>query len=330
MNRSQKHNIGMGRVAPVILTLLSLISAVTPPLRAQSQSDQSQAPAVNHNTWTSGAALPTPRMGMAAGAIGQNIYVVGGYDNSSVFGINEIYNIKTNKWTTGAPDPTARAFTAYAVVNKVLYVIGGSDFSELLALNESYNPATNTWTTLAPMPYVQESASAVAVKDTIYVIGGQNQSGYLNNVAVYNTVTNTWTEETPMQVAKGWLAVGLLGTSVMATDGSAGAGTYFGDNEAYNTKNNTWAEVPADSTSRQVGCYAAIKGQLYVAGGNNGSLLTQNEAYNPKTKSWVTLAPIPNEVWGAVATTTAGGRMYCFGGGHYQETVYNYVQIYQP
>jgi hypothetical protein len=93
---------------------------------------------------------------------------------------------------------------------------------------------------------------------------------------------------------------------------------------------NTWTELTADPTPREAGCYAAIKGQLYVAGGNNGSLLALNEAYDPKTKSWATLAPIPQEVWGAVASAEAGGRMYCLGGGHYQQTVYNYVQIYQP
>jgi N-acetylneuraminic acid mutarotase len=289
-----------------------------------------QDPAVNHNTWTSGTAMPTARMGAAAGAIKTNIYVVGGYNNSAVFGVNEIYNPKTDKWTTGASDPNPRAFVASAVVNKILYVFGGSNFSELLSLTESYNPATNTWTTLAPMPYVQESASAVAVKNVIYVMGGQDYSGFITSVASYNTTTNTWTEEAPLLIAKGWSAVGLLGTSVVDADGSAGGGEYFGENEGYNAKKNSWAELTADPTPREAGCYAAIKGQLYVAGGNNGSLLTLNEAYSAKTKSWTTLAPIPQGVWGAVASAEAGGRMYCFGGGHYQQTVYDYVQIYQP
>lgn len=315
-------------ITSVVITVVLL--SVSLPAAAQGDSVSRQNPEVNHNTWTSGAALPTARMGAAAGAIGKDIYVVGGYNNNAVFGINEIYNIKTNTWTAGAADPTARAFTASAVANKILYVFGGSDFSELLSLTESYNPVTNTWTTLAPMPYVQESASAVAVKNIIYVIGGQNNTGYLTNVAAYNTTTNTWTEEAPMQVAKAWLAVGLLGTTVVAADGSAGAGNYFGDNEGYNAKKNTWAELPADPTPREAGCFAAIKGQLYVAGGNNGSLLSLNEAYNAKTKSWTTLAPIPQEVWGAVASTEVGGRLYCIGGGHYQQTVYDYVQIYQP
>jgi len=326
MNRTwnyARQQLAMYRIAALLS--LFIFTAGAAPLQAQTE----QVPPVNHDTWTSGAALPTARMGAAAGAIGKDIYVVDGYNNSAVFGVNEIYNIKTNTWTTGASDPNPRAFTAYAVVNKILYVFGGSNFSALLSLTESYNPATNTWTTLAPMPYVQESASAVAVKDVIYVMGGQGYDGYLTNVASYNTTTNTWTEEAPLLASKGWSAVGKLGASIVNADGVAGAGGYA-DAEGYNAKKNTWAELTADPTPRETGCFAAIKNQLYVAGGNNGSLLTLNEAYSPKTKSWTTLAPIPQEVWGAVASAESGGRMYCFGGGHYQETVYGYVQIYQP
>jgi len=321
---------GMAATALTMLTLFVLAAGVALPLQAQTESAGKQPPPVSHNTWTSGTAMPTSRMGAAAAAVGKDIYVVGGYNISSFLGVNEIYNTKTNAWTTGASDPHPRGFGAYAVVNKILYVFGGSDGSELLNLTESYNPATNTWTTLAPMPYVQLSASAVAVKNIIYVIGGQNNSEYLASVASYNTTTNTWTEAAPLLIAKGWSAVGLLGTTVVAADGSEGAGTYFGDNEAYNAKTNTWAALTADPTPREAGCFAAIKGQLYVAGGNNGSLLTLNEAYNAKTKSWATLAPMPNGVFGAAASVQAGGRLYCFGGGHYQQNVFDYVQIYQP
>jgi N-acetylneuraminic acid mutarotase len=92
---------------------------------------QEQTPAVNHNTWTSGAAMPTARLGAAAGAIGSNIYVVDGHNVSSFLGVNEIYNTKKNTWTTGASDPNPRGFVAYAMVNKILYVFGGSNGSEV-------------------------------------------------------------------------------------------------------------------------------------------------------------------------------------------------------
>jgi len=79
-----------------------------------------------------------------------------------------------------------------------------------------------------------------------------------------------------------------------------------------------------------VGCYAVIKGELYVAGGSNPSNITVNESYNPKTESWTILAPIPEGTGQGDAAAVAGGRLYCFGGGNFPNPVYNNVQIYQP
>jgi N-acetylneuraminic acid mutarotase len=116
---------------------------------------------------------------------------------------------------------------------------------------------------------------------------------------------------------------------VVGADG-ANSSQYLGNNEEYNAKKNTWAELTADPTPRQSGCYAVIKGELYVAGGYNGSNLTLNESYNPKTKSWTTLAPIPEGIDYNAASAEAAGRLYCFGGGNFPSPVYNNVQIYQP
>jgi uncharacterized repeat protein (TIGR03803 family) len=282
-----------------------------------------------HNSWSSGAALPTARMGAAAGAIGSDIYVIGGYTLNGAIGNNDIYNPEKNTWTSGAADPNPRAFAAYAVVNKKLYMFGGSNGSALLSVAEAYDPATNTWSTLASVPYVSETASAVADKDVIYVIGGQDYSAYLTTVESYNTTTNTWTAEAPLPDAQGWAAVGLLGTTVVAADGSNGS-INLGVNQAYNVTNNTWSELTPDPTPRVPGCYGVINGKLYVAGGLTQTMITLNEAYNPGTKKWATLAPMLQAPGYAAGSAADGGNLYCFGGGIFLTNVYDYVQIYQP
>jgi uncharacterized repeat protein (TIGR03803 family) len=282
-----------------------------------------------HNSWSNGAAMPIALMGAAAGAIGSDVYVVGGYTLNGAVGNNQIYNPEENTWTTGASDPNPRAFTAYAVVNKKLYMFGGSNGSALLNIAEAYDPATNTWSTLAPVPYVSETASAVADKDVIYVIGGQDYSGYLTTVESYNTTTNTWTAEAPLPDAQGWAAVGLLGTTVVAADGSNGS-INLGINQGYNVTNNTWSELTPDPTPRVPGCYGVINGKLYVAGGLTQTMITLNEAYNPGTKKWATLAPMPEAPGQAAGSAADGGNLYCFGGGVFLTNVDDYVLIYQP
>ncbi|HVM76337.1 MAG TPA: kelch repeat-containing protein [Candidatus Saccharimonadales bacterium] len=302
-------------------------------------SAQAQVPPVNHNTWTTGTPMPTARFGTFTGVIGKNIYVIGGATNSGyqVTGVNEIYNTKTNTWNTGASDPNPRELGASAVVNGILYVIGGSiGGSNPQNLVEAYDPATNSWTTKSPMPTARNSMPAVVIKDTIYVIGGYdpNTQFWYDTVESYNTTTDTWTEEAPLPVGTSWEAVAKLGAAIVEADGQQGpppSGTPTGQTQSYNVKKNTWTALPSDPTPRLESCFAAIKTDLYVAGGANTSgLLSLNEAYNSKTKSWSSLASMPNPVE-TPGSATAGGKLYCFGGSSANlGSIYNYVQIYQP
>jgi uncharacterized repeat protein (TIGR03803 family) len=290
-----------------------------------------------HDSWSTGTAMPTARFGAFAGAIGSNIYVIGGATNSGyqATNVNEIYNTQTNKWTTGAPDPTSRELGASAMVNGILYVIGGSTSgSNPLALVEAYNPVTNTWTTKSPMPTARNSMPAVVDKNIIYVIGGYdpNTGVFYDNVESYNPATDTWTARAPLPVATAWESVGLLGTTIVAVDGQTGpSGTIVGSNEGYNVTTNTWSTLAADATPRLQSCFAAINGELYVAGGaDKTGVLSINEGYNSTTKAWKTLAPMPN-ARATPSSATVGGRLYCFGGASSGLTsVYSNVQIYQP
>jgi N-acetylneuraminic acid mutarotase len=290
-----------------------------------------------HDSWSSGTVMPTARFGAFTGAIGTNIYVIGGATNSGyqVTGVNEIYNTATNKWTTGASDPNPRELGASAVVNGILYVIGGSTSgSNPVNLLEAYNPVNNKWTTKSPMPTARNSMPAIVEKNIIYVIGGYdpNTGVFYDNVESYNPATDTWTAEAPLPVATAWEAVGLLGTTIVAADGETGpSGTIVGSNEGYNVTTNTWSTLTADPTPRVEACFAAVNGQLYVAGGaNTTGVLGINEGYNPTTKAWRTLTPMPHTL-ATAGSATVGGRLFCFGGASSNlSSVYNYVQIYQP
>ncbi len=322
-----------------LLALLILTAAAALPAQAQPDLAESQAPEVTHNTWTTATAMPTARFGAFAGAIGTNIYVIGGGTNSGyqATAVNEIYNTKKNTWSTGAPDPTARELAASAVVNGILYLIGGSTSgSNPLSLVEAYDPVSNTWKTKSPMPTAKNSVPAVVDKDIIYIVGGYdpNTQVWYDTVESYNTTTDTWTEETPLAIGTSWEALGLLGSTIVAADGQQGpppSGTVTGDTESYNPKKNTWTSLTADPTPRLESCFAAMKGQLYVAGGaNSAGTLTVNETYSPKTKSWTTLASMPDAI-ATPASATVAGRLYCIGGSSSNlSSIYDYVQIYQP
>jgi len=287
-----------------------------------------------HNSWSSGAVLPTALQGSATGVIGGKVYVVGGATNSAIVAINQIYNPKTNKWTTGASMPTARFACAGAVVDGILYVIGGNpNGSSQLNVVEAYDPATNKWSTKSPMPTARDSISAAVEGGIIYVVGGYNNSdGRLTTVESYNPATDKWAEESPLLAGKSEPAVGLLGSTIVAAGGLTASGV-SGDNEGYSTSKNLWSALTDDPTPRQATCAASVSGRLYSAGGSNGEPLKVAESFNVSTNKWAKLLPLPHAVVGT-GSANVNGLLYCFGGSNngavFQGTVYNYLQIYQP
>src|SRR5208282_1136004 len=143
-----------------------------------------------HNSWGSGAVLPTALQGPATGVIHGKVYVAGGATNSGSVAINQIYNPATNKWTTGASMPTPRFSTASGVVDNILYVIGGStDGVTPLSVVEAYDAASNTWSTKASLPTATASPSAAVENGTIYVVGGYSNGARTASVESYNPVT---------------------------------------------------------------------------------------------------------------------------------------------
>jgi N-acetylneuraminic acid mutarotase len=303
--------------------------------QAQTEPAGVEAPAVNHNTWTSGAAMPTAvEFPAGTGVLTGQIYLVGGYQSGAVaVADNQIYNPVTNTWSTGAALPSATAQGASAVVKNVLYVFGGSNNVGSTVTNAvwAYNPK-NAWSSKAAMPTARCSAAAVVEKNIIYVIGGYSPSGggtRLNTVESYTPATNTWTEEAPLLVGKSEPAVGLVGTTIVATGGYSSSGE-TGDNEGYSASMNSWKSFTSDPTVRNGACAGSIGPQMYVAGGTGP--LTLTESFKVSKNKWTTLAPMPQAA-AVPGSAVYKGLLYCIGGsssGVIGQGILGNVQIYQP
>jgi N-acetylneuraminic acid mutarotase len=317
------------RLMLAALLLVGTISLVT-----------AQTSEVTHNTWTSGAAMLTPRVGAAFGVIKGNIYVVSGATTSAIVTNNEIYDVAKNSWTTGAPIPTARYVPAAAVVENILYVIGGCNSScasggGALTTVEAYDPATNSWSEKSPIPTATDSVYAVESKNIIYVVGGYVAgSGRVPTLYSYNPATDTWAQEASMKVGKSNPATGYLGGIIVA--GGLGNSGVTSDNELYSTAKNTWKTIAAMPTALSASCFGVISGKFYVASGtdNSGANPTVQAYTGGATKSWTTgLTAIPQAAV-APASAVVKDRLFCIGGANtgslFASSVYGDVQIYQP
>jgi N-acetylneuraminic acid mutarotase len=327
------------KMATLVVSASVALAGAAPLAQAQTSSADTSA-LVQHNTWSLGTHMPTPRMGAFTGVIGSKVYVIGGENNSTVLSVNEIYDTATNKWETtdGAPMPTPRWVGASAVVNGILYAIGGenSNNSPLRSV-EAYNPKINKWETLPKAPFAHDSMYATVEKGLIYIIGGYN-SQRLSAVWTYNPVNGEWKRVASLKVGKSLSSVGLLGSTIIAAGGLSNDGV-TDDNEGYNATTNKWKTLDPMPTASEGACFEASKDLFYVAGGfgigGPGDVLKVLEAYSLKANSWRTngLVPMKHPVVNA-GSADVEGRLYCFGGSNngnpFLGTIYNYVQIYQP
>jgi hypothetical protein len=72
-----------------------------------------------HNSWGTGAAMPTAVYVPATAVLNGQVYVVGGTTTAPVADV-QIYNPVTNKWSAGTPLPVATTTPSAATVNGVL------------------------------------------------------------------------------------------------------------------------------------------------------------------------------------------------------------------
>jgi energy-converting hydrogenase Eha subunit A len=297
---------------------------------------QTEAPAVVHNTWTSGAAMPTALLASPVGVLKGQIYVVGGYAGGTTYATTQIYNPATNTWTTGVSLPTPTSNGGAAVVENILYVIGGSPATGPYSTNAvwAYSPKTKTWTEKAAMPTPRYNLGVVVEKNIIYAIGGiggvNNGNSVLNVVESYNPATDTWTEENPLLIDKEASSVGLIKTTIVAAGGYNNGDTE--DNEGYDATTNAWSSLTSDPEAHSFACAGSIGTQLFATGGWNGasSALSTTESFKLSKNTWKSLAPIPQATI-AAGSAVLKGKLYCFGGwASWGGATLNNVQIYQP
>jgi N-acetylneuraminic acid mutarotase len=293
-----------------------------------------QIPAVTHNTWSSGAPIPTAVFGPATAVLKQQIYLVGGYSGLGPENITQVYNPTTNTWSSGVMFPTTVNQAGAAVVEGVLYVIGGSYTGSITQTNEvfAFSPKMNSWIKKTSMNEERESPGIAVKNGIIYAIGGYNTAnGFLSSVESYNPATDTWIEEAPLLVGEYGVSAGRIGTAIVIADGTELA-LDASDTESYNALAHQWTSLTADPMPRYDTCGAAIGKRLYVAGGDNiqSAGVSITESFKPSTNRWTTLAAMPQAAL-SQGTVVYKKKLYCFGGwATYQGNVLNNVQIYQP
>jgi N-acetylneuraminic acid mutarotase len=288
---------------------------------------QRTSTATTESFWTAGPPMPTPRTEVTAAVLKDDIYVIGGFDESSqVTDIVEVYNITNNTWTKAAPLPEPLHHTATASYDDKIYVVGGytapwSPSNKLFI----YDPVQNKWQEGNPMPTARGALNVNFINGTLYAIGGSSDRPLSSNEA-YDPSNNTWTSKALMPTARHHAGSAVVDGKIFVIGGRiSGSLENISVNEAYDPEQDKWITNLEAMPSKRSGIAAAAaaspvngsSSNIYVFGGEEPSKTFNNsEKYDAKTNKWTSEPPMPTARHGLGAVyVEQDNKIYVIGGG---------------
>ncbi|HET6261690.1 MAG TPA: S-layer homology domain-containing protein, partial [Chloroflexia bacterium] len=295
------------------------------------------------NSWTTGAAMPGGRWGMAAGYYGGKIYLAGGLDGATYKNSTATwaYDPVTDSWDATLMNMPAGVNTpGFAIINGHLYVAAGldSDFDPVNTLYD-YDIAGNTWATLPPIPIALHAPGSGALGGKLWIFGGgipdasgrteansnvnakaqAHSPSALNSTYIYDPAANIWTAGPNLNVARSYIAGSVVGNTVVAAGGVDTSMSAIYDTTETNTMASQCPTVTATST--QVVTGTATGTNTVVATATPCSMVTLlNEGFESGTLGVFTstvfitspITPIPTPGWASVASNPHSGTNSAF------------------
>jgi N-acetylneuraminic acid mutarotase len=263
----------------------------------------------NLTTLTLENTLPTARTETSAVAIGNNVYIIGGYDEEFM---NEIirFDTETDAVTTlSSVLPSERANASAVAIGTNIYVFGGEGSSKLNEIVK-LDTETETITTLsATLPSARQNTSAVVIGKNAYIFGGKGET-LLNEIVKFDTADETVTTlytKLPYNVNNS--------SSVAIND----IAYVFGGNATLNSI------VEFDSSSETVTTLATrlpynvnnsssviIGNSVYIFGGN--AMLNSSIEFDSSSGTITTLNNVLPTARIGTSAVAIGNNAYIFGG----------------
>lgn len=267
--------------------------------------------------WVKLADLPVGVAKFGAAALGNRLYVVGGYDTRQTVWV---YDIASDTWSAGPALPRGTDNVAAAATADRVWAIGGEAGTSL----QSFDPVAGTWSLAAAAPAVRFAAAAAMLANRLHVAGGWNASNAASASVTRHDIFDP--------AGPGWISGAAMPTARNAAAGVATDGKFYvlggrapgirsndqtplATVEVYSPGTDQWATAAPMPTARGSLAAAALAGQIYVFGGEDATRTVSNavERLNPATGNWTALTGMPyrSHGLGAVAVGTA---IYVMGG----------------
>ena len=255
--------------------------------------------AEENKQWREGPPLNNRRCCHAAVVCNGGVYVIGGFNGSSLNSIERIdvetlssgslANSTTNQWTTlNCRLSTAReGCSAVVVYNRYIVVMGGHNGHSLSSVDIIDTAVESNHTVIAgpSMTGPRYGFASAVIGHRIYVVGGHNGSNALTSVeslqfeeisdyatkktaATVFSSSSVWTNctELALPVARSFHAVVSVGSCIIVSGNYSGS---IATVEVLDTERGIVWNLPALSTGRNYASMVAFKTGIAVIGGQN-------------------------------------------------------------
>ena len=272
-------------------------------------------PAAGDPAWRRLAPVPTARTEVAAAAVGDRIWVLGGYaHDGATLATVEVYDTGADTWARGPDLPVAVNHAMAATLDGALYVAGGNDgtrpSTQLARLDG------DRWRTLAPLPQGRAAGGLVALDGRLYLVGGVVEGGLAADTQVYDPAADAWSPAPGLPTPREHLGVAASAGKVYVVGGRVGgAANNLAAAEAFDPARGRWTGLAELPTPRGgLAATATAGGQVVAVGGEAAATFPQAEAFDPAAGRWRSLPPLPTPRHG-LGVVAVGDVVYVLAGG---------------
>ena len=294
---------------------------------------------------------PAARFGHGFASAGGKLYVHGGFSGNTLSDLHSfdpvaMVWVDLSEVVLGTA-PTARYQHGYTSAGGKLYVHAGNG-AGLLSDLHSFDPVAMVWTDLsdaaqgtAPTPRCAHGFTSAGAE--LYVHGGFG-GDVLSDLHSFDPAARAWTDlsgavnGTPPAARFGH-GFTSTGGNLYVHGGSSNSNNPLSDLHSLDPVAMAWAALSEEvegvpPTARYRHGFASVAAKLYVYGGQDDTdALSELRSFDPAAMAWTDLSDtvkgIPPTARGGLGFTSAGGKLYVFGG-YTDNGLVNDLHVYDP
>jgi len=312
-------------LAGIVLAVLAALAALGIVFGPQILQDRANAageppPITVEPDWRTNAPLPKARKGLAFAFLENQIYAIGGEDETGALGRMERYDPARDAWAGVSPKPVPVTDVQAAAITGRIYVPGGRTAEEEVTdVLEIYNPEADEWSQGSPLPISLSEYALVVFEGKIYIFGGWDGEQVVDLVLEYTPDLDRWVVRTPMPTARARAGAAAAGGKIYVFGGYDGRRA-LEVNEVYLPANEggsgpAWVSAePLPSPRFSMGV-ASLADVIHVIGGTDGvDGPLPSLRFAAQTGKWeVYDSPLIGS-WKQMGMGAAGNYIYILGG----------------